>query len=134
MTGNGEFTYTYSAEAQAEIKRIREKYAPTTKAEDKMKRLRRLDASATGKAQTAALVFGIIGALILGFGLSLCMTTIGEGIGFSKQLSMVFGILFGIVGGVLASLAYPTYHFVLGREKKKIAPEIMRLADELMRP
>ena len=66
MENNNEnkgFQYTYSAREQAELKRIREKYTPSTEAEDKMERLRRLDASVTQKAQTIALIFGIIGAL-----------------------------------------------------------------------
>lgn len=40
---NATFNYTYSAEQQAEIKRIREKYTPPTQEEDKMEKLRRLD-------------------------------------------------------------------------------------------
>ena len=65
------FSYTYSAKEQAELKKIREKYAPATEAEDKMDRLRKLDASVTNTAQAVALVFGVIGALILGFGINL---------------------------------------------------------------
>ena len=67
------FTYTYSAREQAEIKRIRNKYT-APESEDKMTRLRRLDASVTQTAQVVALVFGILGSLILGFGMSLCMS------------------------------------------------------------
>ena len=63
---NNGFQYTYSAKEQAELKRIREKYTPPTETEDKMERLRRLDASVTQKAQIVALIFGVIGALILG--------------------------------------------------------------------
>ena len=44
------FSYTYSAKEQAELKRIREKYTETTETEDKLTRLRRLDASVTGTA------------------------------------------------------------------------------------
>ena len=40
----GNFSYTYSAREQAELKKIREKYTPSTKEEDKLARLRRLDA------------------------------------------------------------------------------------------
>lgn len=57
---NKTFTYTYSAAQQEEVKRIREKYAPPTQEEDKMERLRRLDASVTRPGMIAALVIGII--------------------------------------------------------------------------
>ena len=136
MENNNEnkgFQYTYSAKEQAELKRIREKYTPTTEVEDKMERLRRLDASVTQKAQAVALIFGVIGALILGTGMSLCMTDFAQILGSHRDMAMVIGIPIGLVGGVLAALAYPMYNLIVKRERKKIAPEIIRLTDELMK-
>ena len=127
------FTYTYSAKEQAELKHIRDKYTAPTEDEDKMARLRRLDASVTNTAQAVALVFGIIGALILGFGMSLIMTDIGEILGSHKDMAMVIGIIVGIVGGFLASLAYPIYNAIVKAKRKKLAPEIIHLTDELMK-
>ena len=125
------FSYTYSAKEQAEIRRIREKY--THKEEDKMERLRRLDAGVTQKAQTASLVLGVLGTMILGLGMSLIMTDLGAGLGFTAELIMPLGILIGVVGGILAGLAYPMYHLIATRERRKIAPEILRLTEELMK-
>ena len=48
------FSYTYSAKEQAELKRIRDKYTPPTEPEDKLERLRRLDAEVTKTAQGVA--------------------------------------------------------------------------------
>ena len=127
------FTYTYSAKEQAELKRIRDKYTAPTEDEDKMTRLRRLDASVTNTAQAVALVFGIIGALVLGFGMSLIMTDFSEILGIGETMAMVIGIPVGIVGGILASLAYPIYNAIVKAKRKKIAPEIIRLTDELMK-
>ena len=127
------FSYTYSAKEQAELKRIRDKYTAPTETEDKMARLRRLDASVTNTAQAVALVFGVIGTLILGFGMSLCMTDIGEILGSYRDMAMVIGILIGVVGGILASLAYPIYNAIVKSKRKKLAPEIIRLTDELMK-
>ena len=127
------FTYTYSAKEQAELKRIRDKYTSPTEEEDKMARLRRLDASVTNTAQAVSLAVGVIGTLILGFGMSLCMTELGEILGSYKDMAMVIGIIVGVVGGILASLAYPIYNFIVKVKRKKIAPEILRLTDELMR-
>ena len=79
------FTYTYSAKEQAELKHIRDKYTAPTKEEDKMARLRRLDASVTQKAQIVALIFGVIGALILGTGMSLCMSDFAEILGSHRD-------------------------------------------------
>jgi hypothetical protein len=130
---NNGFQYTYSAKEQAELKRIREKYTKPTEEEDKMTRLRRLDASVTNTAQAVALVFGVIGTLILGFGMSLVMTELAEALGISGDAAMVIGIIVGIVGGILASLAYPIYNAIVKAKRKKLAPEIIRLTDELMK-
>jgi hypothetical protein len=96
-----------------------------------MARLRRLDASVTNTAQAVALVFGVIGTLTLGFGMSLCMTEIGETLRITSGAAMVMGIAAGVLGGVMASLAYPVYNVIVKAKRKKLAPEILRLADEL---
>jgi uncharacterized membrane protein YuzA (DUF378 family) len=101
--------------------------------EDKMTRLRRLDASVTNTAQAVALVFGIIGALTLGFGMSLIMTDFSEILGVGEAMAMVIGIPVGIAGGILASLAYPAHNAIVKAKRKKLAPEILRLTDELMK-
>lgn len=124
---NNAFEYTYSAKRQKEIEEIRKAYLP--EGEDKLERLRRLHAVPTQKAQAAALAVGIIGALILGTGMSLCMTEIGAALG---RLVMTVGIAVGLVGMVLAALAYPVYTRVLKKQREKIAPEILRLSDELL--
>lgn len=123
------FIYTYSARQQEEIKNIRKKYlAPK---EDKMAQLRKLHHSATQKAQVWALALGIIGALIMGTGMSLVMTDLGSVIGLTSAL--IPGIVTGIVGMIPVALAYPTYNCVLKKERQRIAPEILRLSDELMK-
>ena len=128
---NGGFQYTYSAKEQNELKKIREKYEH--KEEDKMARLRRLDRSVTRKAQVASLIVGIVGALVFGFGMSLAISDLGEILGSYKDMAMLIGIIIGLVGGIVASLAYPTYDLIVKRERKKIAPEIIRLTDELLK-
>ena len=125
------FSYTYSAREQAEIRRIREKYTGEAKEEDKMERLRRLDGRATQRAQSVALILGVIGALILGLGMSLVMTDLGAALRLKNALPV--GIAIGVLGCIPVGLAYPIYGFILNRERKKIAPEILRLADELMK-
>ena len=127
------FNYTYSAKEQEEIKAIRKKYAVQEKTEDKMEQLRRLDAAVTQKATSVSLVFGVIGALILGMGMSLAMTDIGKIIGLLGGMAMLVGILIGIIGIVLVSVAYPIYNSIIKKEREKIAPEIIRLTDELMK-
>ena len=124
---NHSFEYTYSAQQQREVEDIRKKYLP--KEEDKMAQLRKLHAIPTQKAQAASLAVGVIGALIMGTGMSLAMTDIGAALGI---FAMVLGIFVGIVGMVLVALAYPLYNRVLKTQREKIAPDILRLSDELL--
>lgn len=131
MENKESFEFTYSAKEQEEIKRIRKKYAAPAEEEDKMAQLRRLDASVYSKATTAALVIGIIGALVMGLGMSIVMTDIGAALG--TILAMIVGVGIGVIGIVLICLAYPMYTRTLKKEREKIAPEIIRLTDELMK-
>ena len=131
MKNKESFEFTYSAKEQEEIKRIRKKYAAPAEEEDKMAQLRRLDASVYSKATTAALVIGIIGALVMGLGMSIIMTDIGAALG--TILAMIVGVGIGVIGIVLICLAYPMYTRTLKKEREKIAPEIIRLTDELMK-
>ena len=125
---NKEFSFTYSAAQQQEVEAIRQKYV--TKEADKLEQLRKLHAIPTQKAQAAAIAVGVVGALVMGTGMSLAMTEIGSALG---SLAMVLGIAVGIVGMVLVALAYPLYNRVLEKQRKKIAPDILRLSDELLK-
>ena len=115
------FHYSYSARQQEEIRKIREKYIP--KEESKMEQLRQLDESATRSGTIAAIVVGIIGALLLGIGM--CCTMVWAGQFF------IPGIIIGVIGIAVVIAAYPIYNRITGKRREKLAPEIMRLTDEL---
>ena len=121
------FEYTYSARRQQEVEEIRKAYLP--KEEDKMEQLRKLHSIPTQKAQSVSIATGVIGALILGTGMSLCMTEIGD---FFGSLAMMIGVAVGLVGMVLVGAAYPLYNRVLKTQREKIAPDVLRLTDELL--
>lgn len=128
MEKNEDFSFTYSAQQQKEVAAIRSKYLP--KEDDKLEQLRKLHSIPTHKAQSASIAVGVIGALILGTGMSLCMTDLGNVWG---NMAMVIGILIGLVGAVLIALAYPVYNRTLQRERERIGPAILKLTDELMK-
>ena len=108
---------------KTEIKQIREKYSP--KEENKMEQLRRLDASVTRKGTIVSLVVGIISSLILGFGMSCCMV-------WGDTLFTV-GIVVGIIGLIGVGISYPLYVCITKKERERLAPEILRLTDELLK-
>ncbi len=131
---NNGFNYTYSAKEQAELKKIRDKYIADTKPSetDKMTQIRKLDASVTQEASIFALCVGIIGALILGFGMSLIMTDLKTTLALNSTTAMIAGIVIGLVGMALVLVAYPLYQYISEKKRGKVAPEILRLTDELM--
>lgn len=117
------FEYNYSAKQQKEIKTIREKYVP--KEENKMEQLRRLDASATKPGTAASIIVGVIGALL--FGIGMCCTMVWMGNLF------IPGIVIGVAGLLAIAAAYPVYTHITKKQREKLAPEIMRLTDELIK-
>lgn len=119
------FTYTYSASQQEEVKRIREKYAPAAREEDKMEQLRRLDRTATRPGTVVALVVGIISTLIMGLGM--CCTMVWA------ETLFIPGVVIGVAGIIGICAAYPLYLRITKKRRGKLAPEIIRLTDELMK-
>ena len=117
------FEYTYSAEDQAEINRIRQKYLPkqTNNREEAMKRLRKLDSSCETSAQIAALSVGIAGTLLFGIGLTFCL----------EWSNMMLGIVLMLTGAVIAAPAKLIYDRLLKANREKAAPEIFRLTELL---
>jgi hypothetical protein len=117
----GAFYYTYSAKQQEEIEKIRQKYIP--KEENKMDQLRKLDESVTRAGTIAALALGIVSALVLGVGMCCSMVW--------ADRYFVPGILLGLIGIAGAIAAYPLYNHITAKKREQIAPQIIRLTEEL---
>ena len=115
------FEYTYSAPQQSEVRKIREKYLP--KEVTKMDQLRALDAGVTRRGTAVSLVHGILYALVLGLGMSCCMVWGGR--------LFLPGIVIGCVGLSGVAATYPIYNHIVKQERDRIAPEILRLTEEL---
>lgn len=115
------FEYTYSARQQEEIQKIRSKYLPPQ--ENKMEQLRRLDRSATKKGAAVSVAVGVTGTLLLGVGM--CCTMVWMGMWF------IPGIVIGVagIGGIAA--AYPLYARITRKERERLAPQILKLTEEL---
>jgi hypothetical protein len=115
------FNYTYSAKQQEEIEKIRQKYVP--KEENKMEQLRKLDESTTKPGTIAALALGIVSVLLLGIGMCCSMVW--------AERYFVPGIVIGLLGIAGAAAAYPLYNHITAKKREQIAPEILRLTEEL---
>ena len=110
------------------VQKIRTQY--TEKEHTQLDELKELDAKVKRPANVFANVFGSISAIIMGSGMSLVMTDIGEMIGMTSP--MVPGIVIGIIGMIMAIVNYPIYQKKLAARREKYADQIMQLSDKIM--
>ena len=115
------FTYTYSAKQQEEVQRIRKKYLPPE--EDKMEQLRRLDRSSTWKGTIVSIIVGAAGCLLLGVGM--CCTMVW------MESLFIPGVVIGVVGIAVVAAAYPLFNAITKKERERLAPQILKLTEEL---
>ena len=113
---------------QQTVAKIRSNY--TEKQITELDTLRALDAKVKRPANVFAYTFGSMSAIIMGTGMSLVMTDIGEIIGIGDPL--VHGVIIGAVGMVMALLTYPIYQGIMKSRRKKYAPGIMTLSEKIM--
>lgn len=104
---------------------IAKEYAP--KETSKVVALRKLDNKAKRPANIFAYTFGIISALVLGVGMCLCMNQFD----LNSTISMIAGVIVGIIGIAGVSVNYPIYKKLLKKGKEKYAFEIVELAKEI---
>lgn len=111
------------------VQKIRTQY--TEKEHTQLDALKELDKKVKRPVNVFAYVFGSIGAIVMGCGMSLVMTDIGSVIGITSP--MLPGIIIGIVGLVMALVNYPIYKKMLNSRKKKYANEVIKLSDSIMK-
>ena len=110
------------------VQKIRTQY--TEKQHTELDELKELDAKVKRPANVFAYTYGAVGAIVMGAGMSLVMTDIGAMIGMIS--TMIPGIAIGIAGMGMALTTYPIYKRILNNRKKKFAPQIMKLSDQIM--
>ncbi len=104
---------------------IANEYAPKTAS--KVIALKKLDRAAKNPPNIFAFTFGIIMALVLGTGMSLCLGAIGGG----TTISMIIGVVVGVIGIIGCCVNYPIYKKLLEKGKQKYGSDIIRLAKEI---
>ena len=109
------------------VQKIRTQY--TEKQHTELDELRALDHKVKAPANTFAYIFGSLSALIMGSGMSLVMTDVGQTVGIASP--MVPGIVIGVVGLVMAIVNYPIYKNILSGRRKKYAQQIIALSDRI---
>ena len=124
MEHKNSFEYKYSAPEQEEIRKIREKYAPKDTSMSALEQLKKLDEDAERPGRAVSLTLGIVGTLLFGAGMSCTMVLTDY---------FVPGIILGVIGMAVLAMAYPAYKKITAKEREKVAAEILRLTDELMK-
>ena len=110
------------------VQKIRTQY--TEKENTGLDELKELDAKVKRPANVFAYIFGSISAIIMGGGMSLVMTDIADIVGITNP--MLWGIIIGLVGMLMAIVNYPIYKGILGSRRKKYADKIITLSDKIM--
>lgn len=120
---------TVNNEQEYLVQKIRTQY--TEKEHTELDELRELDRKVKAPANTFAYGFGTLSALIMGCGMSLIMTDIGQTIGVASPMTP--GIIIGLVGLVMAIANYPIYKGILTGRRKKYVQQIIALSDRITR-
>ena len=110
------------------VQKIRTQY--TEKEHTELDALKALDRKVKKPANVFAYIYGTVGALVMGAGMSLVMTDIGEKLGLTANMAP--GIIVGVVGMGMALTTYPIYKRIHNSRKKKYAPEIIELSNKIM--
>lgn len=79
------------------------------------------------KENFVTLIMSVIGGLI--FALGMCMALLPEWNAF--QPGVICGIIIGISGIAILAMAYPIFNKVTQKRKEMLAPEILRLSEEI---
>lgn len=109
------------------VQKIRTQY--TEKEYTEIDELKALDLKVKRPANMFAYIFGSIGAVVMGSGMSLVMTDIGEKLGMAK--TMMPGIVIGVAGMLMAIINYPVYKKMLAARRQKYASEVIALSDRI---
>ncbi len=124
MENNLTFDYSYSAKENNEIQEIRKKYLP--KGESKLDEIKRLDAKVQNAGMAWSLCVGIVGSLCFGAGMCFAMEVLGSGL-----LTIILGVMLGLVGIAIMLAAYPLYRLLFNKAKCKYGPRILELTSEI---
>ena len=112
--------YQASERDQRKAEDIRRQYV--SRDENKMERLQKLDSKVKLPGKIVGSILGVIGALVMGAGMSLVMV----------WGNMTMGLALSIPGLAVLLLGFLAYYLITGSRKKKYAAEIMRLSSDVM--
>jgi len=117
------FSYRYTAMSSEEktiVKRIRSQYIKSE--DDRVEQLQRLDLKVKSLGTAISIVLGVLGTVIVGFGLTMVL----------EWYMVIGGAIVGVIGIAVLGITYPVYKAIMKKQKEKYALDIIRLSDELL--
>lgn len=115
------------------VQKIRTQY--TEKEHTQLDALKALDKKVKRPANVFAYIFGVIGSLVMGTGMTLAMNVMEPGTYFGITIGanmMLPGILIGLIGIAMVCVNYPIYKGILTSRKKKYAAQIIAMSNSIM--
>lgn len=97
----------------------------TEKKESSVDKLKALDKKVKTPPRVFSYIFGVLGSLILGFGMCLSMKVLFD--------LMPLGIVIGVVGIAIVSVNYPIYKKMLSKRMSAYRNEILALSNEMLK-
>lgn len=110
------------------IRKIRAQYTGDECSE--LDNLKKFDKKVKLPVNVFSYIFGSVSAVIMGTGMSLIMTDIGNNLGLADP--MLPGIAIGVLGMAMAALNYSIYKKLLKKRRSKYADKIIPLCDKIM--
>lgn len=96
---------------------------------EKLLRLRKLHGIPVRNARMAAMSIAGGGLMLLILGLRLIIADL---MGQSGTVMLAAGMLICFMGWVLIMLRHPVYRWIITRHRRRIAPKVLQLAEELL--
>ena len=125
MKNNNDFEYSYYAptnKERKEIENIKNSYTQKKSNVSKLNLLRKLDNKVKNIPIIISLIFGVVGTLIFGLGLTMIL----------EWNLIAFGIIVCVVSLLPILSAYWVYKKTYISLKNKYSEEIIKLSDELL--
>ncbi len=117
---NQEKEDSYKARLSYEVEQIRSKYLPQD--QNKLEQLKKLDKQSTVPGKKAILIMSIISLLFIASSIFI----------FTSAKWILAGAICGVLGVSTILLMKPVYSLVTEKERTRLAPQIMRLSDEIL--
>ena len=97
----------------------------------KVQELKALDKKVKLPVNIFSYVFGSIGAVVMGTGMSLVMTDIGAKLGLVGS-TMATGVVIGVIGLAMALANYPIHKKLMKSRREGFATQILELSDSII--